>query len=223
VEIRAFIYARMSSERLPGKVLKAIGDHSILGIIIQKLKDTGIAPILLTSEHESDAELERWSSSEDVPCFRGDLDNVADRTARCLDEYPCDYFYRVNGDSPFLQTFLYHQARELALNGDYDLISNILKRTYPYGIAVELIQSKTYLSKIVEFDSFDREHITNYFYRNMDGFRYASLENQVNLADYRFTIDTREDLLHFRQLAEGDQDYMYRNLQELLAGEDLKR
>lgn len=193
--ISAFIYARMNSTRLPGKVLMNFYGKSMLKIIIEKIESIGIKPIVVTSNQSTDNELIENCIRDNISYFRGDLNNVALRTVDALKEYDSNYFFRINGDSPFLYPSLLKKIIDIqAVDSSFDLYTNIQKRTYPYGVAVELIRSETFLSSYQYFDDYNKEHITSYFYNNQKKFWIKNIECKTNLSNYSLTIDTYEDM-----------------------------
>ena len=76
--VKAVIQARMSSSRLPGKVLLPLGTKPVLGHVFDRLKKCRLLDdiILATSTDESDDVLERFCADYGVACFRGGLDDV---------------------------------------------------------------------------------------------------------------------------------------------------
>lgn len=211
------MYARCSSTRLPGKVLYSINDEKIIGIVLRKLNSTGIDTVVLTSEDPSDDDLAEWLRGRGHKFLRGDLDNPTKRTLRALEEYPCDFFFRVNADSPFLQTTLLEQAKDaLKENVRIDLVTNIVPRTYPYGIAVELISSHTFRRIAPSFSAFQQEHITNFFYANLDDFQIYRIKHQEDLSPYRLVLDTEEDWKWLQLMVKEDKDIFDRPIKELI-------
>jgi len=195
--VNALVFARLSSKRLPGKVLKEIGNNAIIDICINKLKSlSGIGVIVSTSNEPSDDPIVAWCIKHKVKYFRGDLNNVAKRTIGCLNEMPCDFFFRINADSPFLQPSLMLDAlNHITINPSVDIVTNVLERSYPYGIAVELINSNLFTNVVGQFDQLqhDHEHITQYFYRNKNLFRIKNITCEPNFSNDRWVIDTLED------------------------------
>ena len=196
------MFARYSSNRLPGKVLMRFGDRTILDIVADKLlqlQDVGL--IVATSNEESDDRIEEWCGARAISCFRGDLEDVANRTVLCLESRNWDLFYRVNADSPFLQPQLMIDAlNSFKEDPSLDIATNVLVRSFPYGVAVELLKTKTFLDNVLNFSIDDREHITSYFYRNSQEFNIKNFSYFRNASDVRLVLDTEEDLMALRKL-----------------------
>ena len=102
--VKAFVQARMSSRRYPGKVLAPFRGEPVIRHVVQAA--TAVLPphdvVVVTSTHVTDDPLVFYLRSLGVNVFRGPLENVLQRFVLCLREYPCEWVLRVNGDSPLL-------------------------------------------------------------------------------------------------------------------------
>lgn len=214
----AIVYARYNSSRLPGKVLYQIGGSTIIGHCIKKLQQlNGLRIVVATSSEATDDPISEWAQEKSIDVERGDLFNVAMRTVKCLEARECDTFFRINADSPFLQTELLQQAfRSFYEHKDVDLVSNIVNRTYPYGIAVELVNAGSFLRSVKNFDNAETEHITTHFYKRIQDYRVISLTNQEDLSQERFVIDTGEDWADMQQLYSFDRNIFEYNISDLV-------
>ncbi|SEL80270.1 cytidylyltransferase domain-containing protein [Parapedobacter koreensis] len=218
MRVNVFIYARFNSSRLPGKVLFKIGNETVLGICINKLKTIpNLNLIVATSDKQTDDPIAKWCDTIGVHHFRGDLQDVAERTIQCINDYPCDVFFRVNADSPFLQPFLFRKALAIiSKNQRIDVVSNVYKRSFPYGIAVELINTQTYLKYVGDFNASEREHITSYFYRNDSIFNIVNIEYEHNYSQLRWVLDTPEDWARLNELHTIYPDLYNLHLEQLI-------
>jgi spore coat polysaccharide biosynthesis protein SpsF len=214
----ALIFARHNSSRLPGKVLFTLGGETIIGLSIRKLKMiNNVNVIVATSEAKTDDLVAAWCEENDVEVFRGDLDNVARRTEACLKAFPCEAFFRINADSPFMQADLLQEAINRYEGRDHvDLVSNVAERTYPYGIAVELINTSTFVKHVPEFRGDENEHITSYFYRRKNEFAIEVIKNDEDLSGYRFVLDTPEDWVEIQELYKNNNQIFNNTLTELI-------
>ena len=98
------IFARSSSKRLPNKVLKEICGQPLLKLIILRVKKSSRKyPIIVnTSSHKSDDKIMKFCKKEKINYFRGDLNNVFDRTIKCCKKFKLKSFVRINADRPYL-------------------------------------------------------------------------------------------------------------------------
>ena len=208
------IQARMSSSRLPEKALIDLAGKPVIDHVVGRLSES-IGPdrlVLATSDDKSDDILERYvSRTHGIPVFRGGLENVAQRFQDCLCQFPCKWFVRISGDSPFIDPKLVSLMLGAATESD-DLVSNVVERTFPKGQSVEVVRSEVFRSMSIEsFDSYEREHVTAYFYRNRERYRIRSVTARGGPVRGRgLAIDTYEDLL--------DAELMIRESPDLLRG-----
>lgn len=114
------IQARMGSSRLPGKILKPLGDVDVLRYDITRCRAIkGVNEVIVaTSTLKQDDAIANWCEQQQVPYFRGSEEDVLDRYVQCAKQYKPDYVMRVTSDCPFVD---YEMAS--------DIVELILKRT----------------------------------------------------------------------------------------------
>ena len=102
-KIGIIIYARSNSKRLPNKVLKEINNKSLLEIVYSRVKkkSENIPIIVNTSKNKSDNKIVRFWKKNKINFFRGNLNNVIDRTIKCCKKFELNSFVRVNADRPY--------------------------------------------------------------------------------------------------------------------------
>lgn len=203
MNVKVIIQARMSSSRFPGKVLAPVNGKPMISRVIECVNRTfdKDAIIIATSNEVSDEPLALYVQSLGVKVFRGSLDDVFGRFRRCLQENPCDWFFRISADSPLLNSTLL-KAMATYVNDDLDLVTNVQKRTFPHGHSVELLNAKTF-NKIdaTRLSVDDREHVTKFYYANASEFRILNLENiNEDYAKLNFVVDTLDDLRRVEEL-----------------------
>jgi spore coat polysaccharide biosynthesis protein SpsF len=197
--VRIFIQARMSSSRYPGKVLAPIRGRPIIAHLLARLMEwTSLDKVVvLTSDCESDDPLVSYLSSIGTNVVRGSLDDVFERYRKCLQLYPCQWFFRVCADSPFYDVSIMKKAEEYCDRMNLDLITNIQKRTYPKGHSVEVVKSSTFMNinddKLTEAQ---KEHVTKVYYENPDKYNILNIESSdPGLKTANYCVDTVEDLM----------------------------
>jgi spore coat polysaccharide biosynthesis protein SpsF len=203
LRIWAIVQARMSSRRLPGKVLAPLDGQPMLGCLIDRLSHArGLEGICVaTSNTPSDDPIAAFCDAHAICCHRGELDDVAARLLAVAKELDADGFVRVNGDSPLLDLDLVTQAAEWFRRDVPDLVSNVLVRTFPKGQSVEVVNRSTMETALAHFGGAEeREHVTLHFYRNAERFRIVSFEHAGNVSHLQLSVDTAEDLLRVRDL-----------------------
>ena len=202
-KIGAIVQARMTSQRLPGKVLYSINGKPLLQYLLDRLSHCrGLSRIVIaTSMEESDNPIEIFCRTEGVACYRGPLRNVALRFREVLDHYGFEGFVRVNGDSPLLDQGLVERALEVFTQNRYDLVTNVLVRTYPKGQSVEVIRGASFRKAFERMKKEDDlEHVTKYFYKHKDQFKIHSFEASEDNSGIQLSVDTPQDMDRFRRM-----------------------
>jgi spore coat polysaccharide biosynthesis protein SpsF len=199
----AIIQARMSSRRLPGKVLAPIDGRPMLGYLLDRLAHSrGLDGVCVaTSDSISDDPIAAFCTSQLIPCYRGALDDVVARLVAAAEQSNADAFVRISGDSPLLDPDLVTQAVALFRGKVPDLVSNVVIRTFPKGQSVEVINTstmRTTLPRLVGAD--EHEHVTLHFYRNRKDFRVVSFERDIDASHIQLSVDTQEDLFRVQEL-----------------------
>ena len=196
--IRAILQARMSSKRFPGKVLAPLHGQPIIRHVISRVAE--VIPldhiIVATSNEASDDPLACYLKETHVSVYRGPLDNVFRRFQLCINEFPCSWFFRVCGDSPFLQSELLTTMMKYSNDTCIDLVTNIQIRTFPVGQSVEMINAKKFSA--IEPDrlsAYEKEHVTKVFYNNPKDFKIMNIEStEPEPTGKGLAVDTLEDL-----------------------------
>lgn len=200
------ILARMDSARLPGKVLMPVNNMPLIKYVIERAKRipqlTHLA--LATTQRQVDDVLADYVEKQGVMVFRGATHDVSKRILDCTLELGADYFLRINGDSPFLDPEV--AARGFTYIGEQaDLITNLPGRTFPYGIAVELVRCEAFM-KAYKFmsQSEEREHVTLYFYNHSADFKLRTINSEApDLRHARLVVDTETDIKAFKRIVEA--------------------
>ncbi len=163
------ILCRYASSRLPGKILKKIDDKTILAHIAGKIRNAALVDqvVVATSTESSDDIIQDHTEQLGLPCFRGDLENVAGRFLACSEQHGFDYAIRINGDNLFTDPLIIDQMAGILKDEPFDFISNVPGRSFPYGMSVEILKTSFFKSIIPQFDRPDyHEHVTLYLYEH---------------------------------------------------------
>ncbi len=224
--IGAIVQARMSSKRLPGKSLRPLCGKPMLQYVLESLEHVNQLDetIVATSTDPSDDPIVELCDRLGSVCFRGSLENVAERFWRASEARGFSAFVRISGDSPLLDPRLVTRAVDLFVESKADVVTNVFPRTYPPGMSVELVRSAAFERTVPELDDpYDREHVTSYFYRNSDQFRLVNFSLDPPRRDVHLAVDTAE---HFdyvaRIVATMNRAHWEYSLEELLAiGDEL--
>jgi spore coat polysaccharide biosynthesis protein SpsF len=206
VRVGAIVQARLSSSRLPGKVLTEVGGRTLLGHVVARLDAVpGLDGVVVaTSADSRDDAIEEWGQANDVPVFRGDLDDVRGRVIACAAEHGFDAVARVNSDSPWIDPELIGRAVGAIRTGGPDLATNVQERSYPYGVSAEVVTVDALRrSSEIGTDPQDAEHVTRTLYEHPEFFSIVNLRSVVPYdTSARLTVDTPADLDLFERLVE---------------------
>jgi spore coat polysaccharide biosynthesis protein SpsF len=189
------VQARLNSARLPGKVMRKLAGKTMLERTLERLSDCKRASkiVVATSVEETDDPIAEYCEQTQWPCYRGNLENVAERFAAIIQQKQTPAFVRISGDSPLIDPKIVDQAIQLYGNSDSDLVSNILIRSFPKGQSVEVLKSDTFLGILPEFDKYEQEHVTPFYYRHPQRFRITAFTSGVDAGSCQLSIDTPAD------------------------------
>lgn len=196
--VTAVIQARMSSNRLPGKVLMPLGEQLVLDWVIDAVNrsQTIDTVILATSTDPSDDEIQSYAETRGVNCHRGSLDDVLGRFVSAVNEFSpsSNAVVRVTADCPLLDfKILDRVVNTWRDSQSTDYVSTAITRWLPRGLDAELITTKA-LNKLNEVaKDYHRIHVTSYAYSNPELFSLLEVTDQNDYSQYRVTLDTNED------------------------------
>ncbi|MHC4416726.1 MAG: cytidylyltransferase domain-containing protein [Planctomycetota bacterium] len=200
MRIGAIIQARMSSRRLPGKVLMPVAGRPLLEYLLDRVEMCGeiVGTVVATSVGEHDDPIAAFCREFAVPCTRGPLDNVAQRFASAAAFFQLDAFVRLCADSPLVDTELISRAVREFRAREVDLVTNVFPRTFPPGQSVEVVDARVFAAAVAAMDDpDDLEHVTRYFYDHADRYRIWNMPSDHLPRDVSFAVDTRADLERF--------------------------
>ena len=222
----AIVQARMTSTRLPGKVLLPILGKPMLALQLERMRRSkGLDGIVVaTTTNSTDDPIVALCAKENVDCFRGSEKDVLSRYASAAQAFRADTVVRVTADCPLIEPDLIDRVVDTFFQapGQLDYVSNMLQPSFPLGLAVEVF-SRSALEQADRQATHDaeREHVTPYIYWRPDDFRLRSVNHQPNLSHHRWTVDTPEDfeLIQkiFFELYPNDPQFGMQQVLELLA------
>jgi len=201
----AIIQAHMGSTRLPGKVLKDIAGEPMLARVVDRTRRAGLVEevVVATSELPDDDVIEQLCSDRGWSCFRGSEADVLDRYYRAAVSFHADVVVRVTSDCPLMDPQLIdqHVSRLLRRWAEVDFVTNMLKQTYPLGLAVEAMPFDV-LARMKRMSQTDelREHVTTLAYVHPERFQIDQILLKTDLSHLRWTVDTAADLELVRQI-----------------------
>ena len=200
----AIIQARMSSSRLPGKVLMDLGGLTVLGWCVRAAKAiAGVDMVVVaTSVDESDEAVAQWCEQEGVMCQRGPLDDVLSRFAQAARAENASYVLRLTADCPLLDAQVCGEVLQLLKRERCDYVSNASPREWPDGMDCEAFTVEAlYAAEAEAAMPAMREHVTPFIRNQQQRFKVRSLSCPLpGLGTQRWTLDYREDFLFLSEV-----------------------
>jgi spore coat polysaccharide biosynthesis protein SpsF len=203
VRLGVITQARMTSTRLPGKVLMSAGGQSMLAHHVLRLRRAGLPVYVATTTNATDDPIVAAAAELGVEVHRGSEDDVLARFAGTIEEFGLEVVARVTSDCPLIDGALVAAGiRAFDEAGDPDLyLSNTLERSYPRGFDFEVFSATALLNADRDARSpAEREHVTPYLYSGRQPTR--ALRRASDASHYRVTLDTPDDFELIRRLIE---------------------
>lgn len=206
-KIIASIEARMTSSRLPGKVLMEMGGKPVLQILIERLKRSKYLNeiVIAATDNKADDPIELLGKKINIPVFRGSEEDVLGRVVGAAESVKGDLIVEVTGDCPLMDPEVMDKVIEEYLNQypEYDYVTNIgyvenQEREIPIGMDIRVFtyNDLKHISEITD-DPEDREHVSLYFFRTgKDKYKLLNVDTPDEWKrDYkvRLALDTAED------------------------------
>ena len=200
-KIVIIVQARMSSSRLPGKVMMPLLGKSLLARMVERLKmikhDATI--IIATTVDPVDNIIEQEAATLGMPCYRGSDHNLLERHYMAAIKYNADVILKIPSDCPLIDPHIIDETLDFFFekHGEYDYVSNLHPASWPDGNDVE-IMTMPCLEKTWQLAErpLELEHTTPYIWENPDQFSIGNISWSKGLdysMSHRFTIDYKED------------------------------
>lgn len=199
----AIIQARMSSTRLPGKVLIDLAGLPLIVFMAKRVQQARCVDSLIvaTSVDASDDPLAAALDAHGITCFRGNLNDVLDRFYQAATEEHADHVVRLTGDCPLMDADLVDRALNLLAESGADYVSNCVPPTFPDGLDVEAFTMSALKTAWANAQmASEREHVTPYLREPSHGMKLGNWQGLADLSYLRWTVDHPDDLDHVRAL-----------------------
>ena len=204
--ILAILQARMSSTRLPGKVLKPIMGQPMLELQIERVsRCKGLDRIIVaTSTHDEDSAIVQLCKGLGIGFYRGDLNNVLDRYYRAARQFGADHVVRITGDCPLIDPVFIDRLIAFYMARGSDYASNCRPPTLPDGLDAEIFSFAALEQAWNEAtDPFELEHVMSFILKHPERFSISNFQHKENLSHLRWTVDEPEDFDMVSQIYEA--------------------
>lgn len=239
----AIIQGRMSSSRLPGKILADIAGQPMLQRVFLRTSRAASVneAVFATTTDPSDDPVAEYCEFSGISFTRGSLYDVLDRYYQTAKQAKADVVVRITADCPLIDPALIDDVVRTVISesSTVDFAANRLpapwKRTYPIGLDTEVCTFEVLERAWKEArEPQHREHVMPYFYEGVNlitehrtlqtgtsprGFNVALLHHTTDFGDYRWTVDTPEDLEFIRQVYtrfDGRDDFTWEEVLDLV-------
>jgi spore coat polysaccharide biosynthesis protein SpsF len=223
------VQARMSSKRLPGKVLADIAGRPMLAWVVERARraDTLKTVLVATSTAEEDDPIARVCEDSGFACYRGSSGDVLDRVYCAARMEHAEAVVRITADCPLIDAGLIDQAVRIFLGSDpaWDLVANRLPegRDFPIGLDLEVCSMAALAAAWAEAtEAHQREHVLPYIYENRQRFRVYLMRHEPSHGDLRWTVDEEADLALVRRISNhfaGRDDFSWLEVLALVESE----
>jgi spore coat polysaccharide biosynthesis protein SpsF len=194
----ATIEARMTSSRLPGKVLLQASGIPLLEHLVNRLRAVqsidGI--VLATTTNDSDDPLEEFARQMNINCFRGSELNVMERVIRAASSVNADVIVEITGDCPIIDSEIVEQAIRIYKYNKADYVSNAIIRSFPDGMDVQVFSLATLVKSFqMTNNRLDHEHVTLHIRNHPEIFNHINLiaPPEMHWPELGLTLDEISD------------------------------
>ena len=194
--IGCIIQARIGSKRLPEKILKKLDEKTVLDYVIEQTKNSKNIDriVIATTDLKEDNVIQEFCQNRKIDCFRGSVDDVLDRHYQCAKKYSFKTIVRITSDNPVVDPEIIDLAIKKYQEGQFDMVTTCNKRSYPYGISVEVFSFESLKESWNNSSlSSEREHVILYIQNKKNNFKIYNLINEKDLTYINCTIDNELD------------------------------
>ncbi|MCX7353293.1 MAG: glycosyltransferase family protein [Alphaproteobacteria bacterium] len=194
--IVAVIQARMTSTRLPGKILLPLAGRPILARVIERARAIEGVDRVVVAMPEGDAHtpIATLCATLNVPVVRGSEYDVLSRTLLAAESVGATIIMRLTSDCPFLDPAVSAAVLAGFRRTGVAYASNAMESGYPLGFDTQV----THMNALREADAkasdaYEREHVMPFLWRRPDRYPALYLDHRPNLRAWRLVVDTPED------------------------------
>ncbi len=195
--VLGIVQARMASKRLPGKVMLKVEGKTLLHHLLLRLERSALLDsIVVATGPGPDNEVIRDEAIRlgyDCPYTMRHEDDVLGRYIDVANLYQGGLVVRITGDCPLIDAEVVDKTIDAL--GKHDFASNVVRRTYPRGLDVEVMPRSTlqWLDSHLISGNPAREHVCSFLYHTMIAFRIISVFDEENNSDLVWCVDDMKD------------------------------
>ena len=193
----AFIQARMSSSRFPGKVIAPLQGMPMIAFMARRAARASLLDdvVVVTSTDSSDDALVETTKAHGLRVFRGDLHDVLRRYVDAATAFGATEVIRLTGDCPLIDPSVIDSVIRARRKADADYSSNIDPPTFPDGLDVECCTIDTlHRANSLAKTQPEREHVTLWMRSEAARLRRTNVRTLADFSHLRLTVDYPDDL-----------------------------
>lgn len=217
-KIIATIEARMTSTRLPGKVLMSLAGKPVLERLIERLKRSKYLDeiVVATTINKTDDPIVALANRLRVKNFRGSELDVLKRVLQAAQSVNAEIIVEITGDCPLVDWRLVDKGIEEFFNKKADYASNTIQRSYPIGFDVQVFPTAVLaeVNKLTD-DPIDRVHVSYYIYNHPEKYKLYNwqAEKEFFWPNLGLTVDEKADYeflnIIFKKLLPENEDFSF--------------
>lgn len=200
-QVDVIIPTRMTSSRLPGKVLYNLYGIPVLQHIIQRLRMCEKVDNIVVALTSSQTDQPIIDLCNKIGCSytRGSEEDVLHRVIKTGVEIKSDIIVEVTSDCPMVDPHMVDFMIQGHLEKMWDnvvLTSNVINRTFPRGYDIQVVNLQTLKEIYPSCNEYDKQHVTSYLYLNPDTrgkYNIQSVEDDYDNSNIRLTLDCEAD------------------------------
>ncbi|NPV91577.1 MAG: glycosyltransferase family protein [Firmicutes bacterium] len=208
MKIVATIEARMTSTRLPGKVLLDLCGKPALQHIVERLRRSRYLDdvVVATTVNATDDPVVQMCKDIGCSYYRGSEEDVLLRVLEAARSVDADLIVEITGDCPVIDWRHVDRLIEMFFSGEYDYVSNVMERSFPRGFDTQVFPVRVLdeVNRLTQ-DPVDHEHVSYYIYNHPERYRLLNwrAEGDAFHPELEITLDTPEDYRLIKAVYEG--------------------
>jgi spore coat polysaccharide biosynthesis protein SpsF (cytidylyltransferase family) len=201
----AIIQARITSTRLPGKVLMELAGQTVLHYVVRRCQMSRYLSgvVLATTDEPADDCLVASAKSLGIDAVRGSRNDVLDRYLRAAQSTGADPVVRITSDCPLIEPAIIDAALESFehTGAEFVYVDGFPRGTGDVEVVTLAALRDAWCTTRLE-ETYYREHVITYHLNHLEKYRHYKLQASPNMQglDYRLCVDEPDDLEVIRRI-----------------------
>ena len=201
MNMKIIIQARMTSTRLPAKVMLPLCGKTVLEVMLERLNEFKENIIIATTNDGSQTPIVELCKALHVSYFEGDTDDVLGRYYQSALKSGAEdetLIIRCTSDCPFIDADIIKRTIEFYNKSDAEYVCACQNSGFPRGMDTEVFSFKELKKAFFNAQTaFEKEHVTPYIKANSKTVMY---QNTQDHSKYRLTLDEKDDYTAIEEL-----------------------